>query len=85
MSTTKQIVTAAAVGLLIVVIGSVSSLGKFVLSPGFGIALTLGGSFDEPGYFSERSSVTLIYIASFVVWALVAFAVQRTLAKRAAA
>ena len=47
--------------------------------------MLLGGSFDEPGYFSERATVTLMYVASFVVWAGVVFVVLRVLFRKAAA
>ena len=81
----KQGATALVIALLMELMSNSPSVGKFVLLPGFGMAMMLGGSFDEPGRFSERTTVTLIYVTSFVLWAVVAFCVLRVLSKRAAA
>ena len=85
MSTTRQIVGGVTIALVIVAVSAVSSAGKIFLFPGFGIAMMLGGSFDEPGYLSEKTTVMVMFAGSFVVWMVVAIFVLRMFSKRAGA
>ncbi len=58
---------------------------RLVYLPGLVVAGALGGSFDEPGRLSEKTTVVVTVVVSLVFWAAVAYGVLLASFKKRAA